>query len=71
MSVQRKRTASNERISQAHERKIIVEENKRICRMERDAEVAFSQKQKRFHAGCLKALASQISFPTLPHQYSI
>ena len=71
MSVQRKRSNINERISLAHERKEQVKEDRRICRMEREADVAVAQKRKRFFEGNLKALASQISFPTLPTQYSV
>lgn len=71
MSTQRKRTTFNERVAQAHERKQIVEENRRICRMEREAEVAFVQKQKRFQAGNLVGKTAQIIFPTLSPQFSI
>ena len=71
MSANRKRFNLNERVTLAHERKIITEENKRICRMEREAEVAFMQKQKRFYAGSLVAKAAQIIFPVQLHQYSI
>lgn len=71
MSIQRKRSSFNERVTLAHERKVWTEENKRICRMEREAEVAFMQKQKRFHAGSLVAKAAQIIFPVQMHQHSI
>ena len=71
MSIQRKRSSLNERITLAHERKVWVEENKRILRMEREAEVAFVQKQKRYSAGVLVAKTAQIIFPTLSPQFSI
>lgn len=68
MSTQRKRTLFNERIAQVQERKVWIEEDRRICRMEREADVAFAQKRKRYFEGNLKALTAQISFTTLPHQ---
>ena len=71
MSNARKRSGFNERVKLAHERKDWVEENRRICRMEREAEVAFVQKQKRFQAGNLVGKTVQIIFPTLSPQFSI
>ena len=71
MSNARKRSGFNERVKLAHERKDWVEENRRICRMEREAEVAFVQKQKRYSAGVLVAKTAQIIFPTLSPQFSI
>lgn len=50
MSIQRKRSDINERISLANERKLWVEEDRRIYKMERDADIAFAKKQKSFYA---------------------
>jgi hypothetical protein len=71
MSNERKKIYVNDRVNEAKERKLWVEENKRICKMEREAEVAFMQKQKRYCVGDLAAKTAQAIFPVQLHTYSI
>lgn len=61
MSNERKRGGFNERVKLAHERKDWVEENRRIERMERDADTATTQKRKRSEVKELLAFAAGLS----------
>lgn len=58
MAVQRKRGNFNERVKAAHERKVLVEENRRIDRMECEANMCMAQKRKRIEVRQLLALTA-------------
>jgi len=58
MSESRKRGSFNERVKMAHERKEIIEENRRIQRMEREASMSIQTKRKRANLRMLMAFAA-------------
>lgn len=71
MSAQRKKFSLNETIKLAHERKLWVQENQRIERMEREAYVSLQQKNKRQQAKALLAsVASMVVMTNAGFQFN-
>jgi uncharacterized protein (DUF2345 family) len=64
MAEARKRGSFNERVKIAHERKVWVEENKRIERMQLESAMTQAQKRKRHEARLLVAFAAGIAATT-------
>ena len=70
MAEARKRGSFNERVAMAHERKEWVEENRRIERMECEAQNSVAHKRNKNKVKSLLAIALALT-ATMPHQYSM